>query len=398
MRAAAFRTRWVRSALAGIAAVVTGFCAGCRRNAAADAFCELGAEHEVARTVAKDFDAIEVVRLGEGAVAFWSVTGGLFAQAIDARGVRVGESRRLGVRCEGGLDALADEHGIDVACLLHPSRGKHEEPGGVLLHRLGGDLRVRQTRSIGSAGSQSQGVTIARGAHGLELAWHDGSSEAHRVLWAAPGRQDGAPRAVSEPGRMAQAPSMVRRGERALLTWAENWIDGGELASRIVAFDREAGAPRTLLAHAHVAAMPQLFALGRALGLGYRDRASQGEKTGLYLTELPPRGRAGHIAQVGRKMRVGRADGVGRPAIEPCMDGLVTATPRTYGGDYFVGVNWLDRGLGRTRGEQQFYEDSHAFTQVAAACLGDHALLLIAEFPQLQRRTAALRAVAYRCR
>ena len=58
------------------------------------------------------------------------------------------------------------------------------------------------------------------------------------------------------------------------------------------------------------------------------------------------------------------------------MDGVVVATPRTYGGDYFVGVNWLDDGLTRTRGEQQFYEDSHAFTQVAAVCLGAHALLL----------------------
>jgi hypothetical protein len=97
-------------------------------------------------------------------------------------------------------------------------------------------------------------------------------------------------------------------------------------------------------------------------------------------------------------MRVGRADGVGRPAIAPCMEGVVVATPRTYGGDYFVGVNWLDRELTRTRGEQQFYEDSHAFTQVAAACLGDHALLLIAEFPQLHSASSALRAVPYRCR
>ena len=80
------------------------------------------------------------------------------------------------------------------------------------------------------------------------------------------------------------------------------------------------------------------------------------------------------------------------------MQGLVAATPRTYGGDYFVGVNWLDPGLERSRGEQQFYEDSHAFTQVAVACAGAQALLLIAEFPQLQNATAALRAVPYRCR
>jgi hypothetical protein len=79
------------------------------------------------------------------------------------------------------------------------------------------------------------------------------------------------------------------------------------------------------------------------------------------------------------------------------MGGLVSATPRTYGGDYFIGFNWLDRSLRRARGEQQFYEDSHAFTQVAATCLGAHAVLLIAEFPQLHRPGAALRALPYRC-
>ena len=96
-------------------------------------------------------------------------------------------------------------------------------------------------------------------------------------------------------------------------------------------------------------------------------------------------------------VRVGRADGVGRPALEPCMGGLVSATPRTYGGDYFIGINWLDAELTRSRGEQQFYEDSHAFTHVAASCQGPHALLFIAEFPQLTRETAALRAVSYEC-
>jgi hypothetical protein len=364
--------------------------AGC--NSGAGVFCQLGEEHEVARTSAKDFDAIELVATEGRAIAFWSAAGGLFAQGLDAHGAAVGARVRLGVRCEGGFDAVAAGDGAELACLLHPTRGKHEQPGGLLLHSIDAALRVTRTRSIGGAGTQSEGVALARGAAGLEVAWHDGAPDAHRIWWASLGESAEAPRVVSQHSRMAQAPAIATRGGRTVLAWAENWIERGELASRLVIWDGRAS-PRTLLEHAHVAAMPQLFPLGGGLALGYRDRAGAGAKTGLYLAKVRGRGDA-----LGRAVRAGRADGVGRPALQPCMDGVVAATPRTYGGDYFVGINWLDQGLERSRGEQQFYEDAHAFTQVSAACFGAHALLLIAEFPQLQRDTTALRAAPYRCR
>jgi hypothetical protein len=297
------------------------------------------------------------------------------------------------VRCEGGFDALASgDGGLTVACLLHPTRGKHDQPGGVLLHAVDRALRVTSTRMVGSAGAQSEGVALARGPRGLELAWHDGSPDAHRIFWSSLAQGAAPPLQASENGRMAQAPTLATRHGTSVLSWAENWIDRGKLASRLVIWDRRAP-PRTLLSRAHVAAMPQLFSLGGGLVLGYRDRTGSDAKTGLYLAT------AGELGErLGPAVRVGRADGVGRPALEPCRDGVVAAPPRTYGGDYFVGINWLDRELGRPRGEQQFYEDAHAFTQVSAACLGSHALLLIAEFPQLQRDSTALRAAPYRCR
>jgi hypothetical protein len=374
---------------------VLALCAGvlgCRAAAVGDAFCQLGAEHEVARTSAKDFDAIALIALGARAVALWSIPAGLFAQALDGQGAPTGARIRLGVRCEGGFDALANGDGLTVACLLHPTRGKHEQPGGVLLHAIDRALRVTGTRLIGSAGAQSEGVALARGARGLELAWHDGSPDAHRIFWSSLAQGAAPPLQASENGRMAQAPTLATRSGTSVLAWAENWIERGKLESRLVIWDRRSP-PRTLLSRAHVAAMPQLFSLGGGLVLGYRDRKGSDAKTGLYLA------RAGDFGErLESSVRVGRADGVGRPALEACMDGVVAATPRTYGGDYFVGINWLDRALGRTRGEQQFYEDAHAFTQVSAACLGSHALLLIAEFPQLQRDSTALRAAPYRCR
>lgn len=381
----ALRQRW-------FALVALGCLPGCGEGAAADAYCQLGVEHEIARTSAKDFDAIALVPFGHGAVALWSAAGGLFAQSMDEQGAPSGMRVRVGVRCEGGFDALTERGGIAVACLLHPTRGKHDQPGGVLLHRLDAALQVTRTRLVGGAGPQSEGVTLARGADGLELAWHDGSPDVQRVFWAS--LADGAepPREVSETGRMAQAPTLASSHGTTALAWAENWIDRGQLASRLVIWDRRSP-PRTLLQDAHVAAMPKLFALGDGLALGYRDRTGEGAKTGLYLATAGKRGE-----KLGRAVRVGRADGVGRPALEACMGGVVVATPRTYGGDYFVGINWLDQSLGRPRGEQQFYEDAHAFTQVSATCLGTHALLLIAEFPQLQHDSTALRAAPYRCR
>jgi hypothetical protein len=378
------------SSIVASASVVSMALGACGDRAAPS--CRLGAEHEVARVVARDFDGVALVPVGEGAVAVWSIASGLFVRAVDEEGRPGGAPVRLGERCEGGLAALADEAEIDVACLVLPRRGKHHEPGAVLVHRLDAGLRVVRTESVGGAGAQSEGVALARGARGLELAWHDGSPDAQRVMWSARGESFAEPRALSEADRIAQAPSMLSVGGRAVVVWAESFAGDKEFESRVVAWNGS-GAPRTLLERAHVAAMPQLFVVGDALGLGYRHRADGRGKTGLYLAKVAP-----DLSRLAPAVRAGRADGIGRPTLEPCMGGLLAATPRTYGGDYFVGVNWFDDSLRRARGEQQFYEDSHAFTRVAGACLKAQALLLIAEFPQLHRNTAALRAVSYRCR
>ena len=383
------RTRKATALLGALAACALG-CDGL--TSSGDRFCQLGAEHEVARSSAKDFDAIALVALEDGAVALWSVAGGLFAQALDREGAKRRDSVRLGVRCDGGLDALALDDVLQVACLLHPTRGKHAQPGGVMLHEVDRALRVRRTRLIGATGPQSEGVSLSRGPRGLELSWHDGAPDAHRIFWVSLADGAAEPRQVNEAGRVAQAPVVTSTQEATALVWAENWVDGGELASRLVLWDGGVR-PRTLLDRAHVAAMPQLLRFGDGWLLGYRDRRAPEAKTGLYLARASAGGE-----RLGQTVRVGRADGIGRPALEPCMGGVVAATPRTYGGDYFVGINWLDSELRRARGEQQFYEDAHAFTQVAAACLGAHALLLIAEFPQLQRASTALRAAPYRCR
>jgi len=56
-----------------------------------------------------------------------------------------------------------------------------------------------------------------------------------------------------------------------------------------------------------------------------------------------------------------------------------------------------DPALRALSGEQQFYEDSHEFAQVASVCLRDRALLLIAERGKVGKGRAALRSVSFGC-
>jgi hypothetical protein len=138
---------------------------------------------------------------------------------------------------------------------------------------------------------------------------------------------------------------------------------------------------------------PRLIPAEDGLILAFRDKRERGRKTGLYFVRLDPDG-----GLAGKIVRAGRADGDGTPAVEPCQGGLISALPRTFAGDYFVGVTWADERLQRLTQEQQFYEDSREFDRVAMHC-GDEAgaLLLIGERGRLLRNGAALRSTTIRC-
>ncbi len=375
----------------GLLAWLAWLGAGCAERG--DRFCQLGAERTVARSVALEFDGIELLPWGDGALALWSDSGGLFARALDRHAQPTGEARRVGARCAGGLAVLARDDGLELACSSPAADGKHADGGGLAVYQLDRELKAQRRRRVGAAGPLSAGVALGRDGRELAVAWHDGAPDAHRVWWASLAAGAEPPRVLSTTGRMAAAPSLAVRDGQARVAWAERWLHQGELRSRVAYWDGS-GTGRNMLPVAHLQAMPQLIELGGQPLLAYRDRRGKGDRTGLYLTRVAGRGEL-----VGETARVGRADGVGRPALAPCMGGLVTATPRTYGADYFVGINWLDRGLTRVRGEQQFYEDTHAFSRAAVACVGDQALILIAEYAELHDADgAALRAVPYRCR
>jgi hypothetical protein len=154
----------------------------------------------------------------------------------------------------------------------------------------------------------------------------------------------------------------------------------GALHATIVATGRDA------------APSPDLVGSEAGLWLAFRDHRKAARKTGLYLSRL-----AGDGRRMAPAVRVGRADGVGRPMLQRCLGGLVAATPRTFAGDYFVGVVQIDEALEHLSPEQQFYEDSHEFAQVAGACLGPEMLLLIAERGRLGVARATLHSVTFTC-
>jgi hypothetical protein len=180
-------------------------------------------------------------------------------------------------------------------------------------------------------------------------------------------------------------------------TWAETRELGRSVESRVQLADLHVGGaahPRVVtVAHSRDASpSPDLAASEAELWLAYRDRRKRSRKTGLYLERLDRAGRS-----LGAPVRAARADGVGRPALRRCLGGVLAATPRTFAGDYFVGVVRADPTLRTLSGEQQFYEDSHEFAQVGATCAGDHALLLMAERARLGKGRAALRSVSFSC-
>ena len=361
---------------------------GCEEAGAGQrARCRFGAEYVVTRARAQAFDGLAAVRYDGGVVALWSEPAGLFARKLDPRGKPTAEPVRVGERCGAGLAAQGGA-ALWVACARRPGGSdKQAVPGQVIRMRLNAQLRAEQVAVLGATGSLSQGVAIAGPATGVpSVAWIEGSPDVQR-LWLA--TSDSPPAVMSTPRRVPGPPSLHFRSQLELV-WAETWLQEGEPSAAVLAV-RGAGGARTLTSVLHEAARPQLVTVGEDLWLAFRDRRPRGRRAGLYAAVLE----AGALS--GKATRVGRADGDARPGLASCLEGVVFATPRTYGGDYFVGVNFLDRRLRKSTGEQQFYEDTHEFGLAAVACIGEWALVLIAERGSLRHTHTRIRAVTYSC-
>lgn len=370
--------------------------------------CRFGREHPVARVRAAESDGLALLEVQDGLISLWSEPNGLMGRGLarDARGR--GPVRRLGPRCRGGIAAAVAERELLVACLDTPaaSGGPEQRPFGapsLRLVRVGWDLRVRGVRLLAEVGARSRGVAMVlddpKGPTGF-LAWHDASAADEAVfLLRLTGEADGGafaaagPRRLSPPGRAAGHPALLFAAGALRIAWAETFLEQGEPRAALQVAGLQ-GAPVTVASVHHDAVRPVWANLGEGrLALAFRDRRRRDARTGLYLLPLSATG----DATAGPPLRIARADGAAQPALSVCTSGLVSATPRTYAGDHFVGLNVLTAGLSRRAPEQQFYQDAHEFSQAAVACAGGQAALLIGERARVATDDIALWAVPVVC-
>lgn len=360
----------------------------CERSAPV---CRFGPEYRLFESGAQVFHDLRTLRLAQGTLALFSDSSGVHALPLDGRGAPRAPARRLFDACDGGLDADSGEREVHVACLRREPRSGGDAQ--VALYALEPDLSVRELGRFGHAGRISQGIALAGGTGpGLALAWHDAAASGGRIWYFEPGRT-GEPRQLSDDAWEASAPSLARHAGRLYVSWAETRFAGERAESRImVAIPAGSDPARVVLHSRDPAPSPRLAAAADGLILSFRDKRESLRKTGLYLARVDAQGRLS-----GPVVRAGRADGQASPALEPCLGGVISATPRTFAGDYFVGVMRADTELRLLSAEQQFYEDSREFDRVAVHCERDRAVLLIGERGRLLRGNAALRSTTFHC-
>jgi hypothetical protein len=397
--------------------------AGC--DAVDERYCKLGSVRVVASTEAKVVDGLALTATEHGALLAWSDSHGTFARQLDAEGAPRGGAARVAERCEGGVALAATAAGAALSCARRAVPGDATQAGSADVYALalaGGRVAAELRASYAPVGSLSDGIAVAwvDGATAadkpaLALAWHDASPDVQRVWLVSDAYAKRPAQQVSSEGNLASSPVLVAHDGQLALGFSERFSRGETLETNTmlwtgearldasrgktspVVIEQETKAPK---GSAWVEPLPQLVFADRALVLGYRAPGRGGKRPGLHLANVEAERGAHAVLQSPRArapVRVGRADGVGRPSLTACMGGLVAATPRSYAGDYFIGINWLSRAFTKPRREQQFYEDARAFTQAAGACLGTHALLALAELPQLDRPKAELHVAAYSC-
>jgi hypothetical protein len=252
---------------------------------------------------------------------------------------------------------------------------------------------LTERQQFAPVGDDSHGVALAVQGGRARVAWQDAALGGAQVRYAETGSVQSY--VFSDLDWFASTPRLAASESRLIALWDEARQRADGVDSRIRMLDlsgRSRSGTGITVMEAHDASPGPAMVIDPKGGawLAFRDRRKGRRKTGLYLSRVFG-GRTGEV------VRVGRADGVGRPTLTACLSGLVAATPRTFAGDYFVGVVQVDPDLRAFSLEQQFYEDSHEFSQVAAACLDTRLLLLIAERGRLGGGRAALRSVGFSC-
>lgn len=358
---------------------------------AIDGACSLGTAQHVARAQGHDFDALALQPLAEGAIALYSDASGSYARLLGAHGgPRAGSAARIGDRCAGGLAAAPADDGAEVAC-LRPGSGAwrfalHVTPEG--------QLRADLPQRLGAAGPASHGIVVRARGDGLAVAFHDASSEAHRV-WLAELTGDGgvraAPRQLGPRDAVVGAPELLSVGTQlyaAYVTW-ELAPDASGATLHVEALGAKA---HTRIALQHHDPTPRLAAESGELLLSYRDRPSPRARLEQFVQRLAP-----DLSLRGPKLRVGRASGSGGPTLSHCGDTWFSAAPLEHGSELYVIFHALDGTLAARDPNHQCYATARSFVAAADGCSGQGLLALVAEETDPSGKPAELLGMRFDC-
>jgi hypothetical protein len=330
--------------------------------------CPFGGETHLFDLDGPMLDGIALAPDGEsGAYLAWSERSGLFGVALDHDGRARGERERIGPRCTGGLDVLADADRTLVACSIAGAADRGDRGAVVVYARAADGTHLVDRREGVGDGS---GVALARGPSSVVVGWQDetdGSSSA----WLATVGDGSDPIRLSRGGFRATAPAVAFDGDTRLVLWGELWNDErGDAAGRLELQVGNRG-PRVVSTLAYELALPSLLPDEGGAILVMRDRRPARTRPALQLARVTP-----DVREL--TMHVGApANAAGGSVAIPCQGSVMVVAPRTHSRtERLVSVrrHGLDlEGLGP---EQQIYEHGATYEWADAVCLGDRLLVV----------------------
>lgn len=386
----------MRQPVAAVFALLLAACAAPSRRE-----CVLEPQKPIVHSEGLGFDGIAVAKPTAGAVVYlWSERSGLWAQrGAQARPVRLAD------RCRGGIDALpvpAQLVGQDakasaslfVAC-SRATEDDADENSEVVIYKLDDGLHASLFGSVGRAGRDGHGVTLAIHKDALYVAFHDGSIGQHTVSIA---RLDSAGTKVTRLSRSGQAaaePSVFAHDGHLYVAFSELALNAEGKAESAVMLSRDQ-APAVQLTHVRAASpTPKLTADAHGLVLSYRDRdrLRNGDRSELYVQRLDTRGKP-----AGSPHAIGRANAEGEPGVYGCGALTTAVLPREYGGERFVGINALDAELTSIGAGHQFYATGRDYVLASGACVDGAWLLMAADRAAPSKPGVDAVALRFSCR
>jgi len=360
--------------------------------------CDLPAGAILARDETAAYDGVAAVRdpsIGGGARIVWSSRAGTFTRTVDSSGVPGRPAVKITDRCRGGIDLLARKGGFRVGCVRPDS--------GAFVYSLDTQGKLLRHEYLGRAGRDSRGIRLV--AHGTRwtVSWHDGTPAAYAAMLVEVGPEGPAPaQHLSDPRYASDAATMTAVGEDWIAAWPETRF-GTKGGSRTRLMVKRRGKPSSELGDMALAQSdPQLAHGPDGTWLGFRSLDKDDRQPQLYAVRLTDR-----LRMNGKPRRVGRANTLGTPVVMECPTGAggdanasrrFAITPRMYGGERYVALHPLDKGLSGLGGGNQYYANSLDYVGAAGVCTDRGMLLLAAERTPLPSDRARLMVAPATCR